>query len=320
MNEITQSPVQFGSDLSLLGMVTMPARQPHMRIGCLMLNMGANHRVGPHRINVKLAHALSAEGMASLRFDLGGVGDSRFHGAASALRDRAVADLQAAMDMMASMLDIRRFVIMGMCSGAEHAISAALSDPRVVGISMFDGFNFPDRRSRWANGLRRAWAAPMHPAFAGKASRWLAHRLFRRTAEAPLAGFFTDGRSISNTADWFRDAMNWLTASKVSIQMIFSGSIHVRDRDQDQLGAFRQELFARNAHYHFLREADHTLCTMRGQSLVIEAVRHWAIDLAWKSMEDAYALPANDFRKAPGAATPAHATGYRTPEEAMSLQ
>jgi hypothetical protein len=41
-----------------------------------MFNMGANHRIGPRRINVKLARVLAARGVSSLRFDLGGVGDS----------------------------------------------------------------------------------------------------------------------------------------------------------------------------------------------------------------------------------------------------
>jgi len=130
MNDATQSPVRFGAGNSLVGMVTTPAHQAPATTACLMFNMGANHRVGPRRINVKLAHSLAARGMASLRFDLGGVGDSDAFDSAHDLQTRSVHDLQAAMDLIERMLGIRQFVIVGMCSGVEHAVSVAAVDTR----------------------------------------------------------------------------------------------------------------------------------------------------------------------------------------------
>jgi alpha/beta superfamily hydrolase len=67
---------RFGPGDALVGMLTAPAQQAPAGVACLMFNMGANHRVGPRRINVKLAHMLAARGVGSLRFDLGGIGDS----------------------------------------------------------------------------------------------------------------------------------------------------------------------------------------------------------------------------------------------------
>lgn len=99
MNDATLSPVRFGVGNSLVGMVAMPTHQAPATAACLLFNMGANHRVGPRRINVKLANALAARGMASLRFDLGGVGDSDALDTASDLQTRSVHDLQAAMDL-----------------------------------------------------------------------------------------------------------------------------------------------------------------------------------------------------------------------------
>jgi pimeloyl-ACP methyl ester carboxylesterase len=279
MNDMTQSPVRFGPGSSLVGMVTNPGGlHPPAGVACLMLNMGANHRVGPRRINVKLAHALAARGMTSLRFDLGGVGDSDGRDADGNLRTRAVRDLQAGMDMLESQLGLRQFVIVGMCSGAEHAMATAAQDPRVVGISLFDGFAFPQRRARWERALRRALAAPAHPSFPGKAKRWLQRHLLRAQATAPLPGFFTEDEPPAVAAAWFATTMKQLVERKVAVQLLYSGSLHVCDHDRDQLGPFKHEPFAQALHYEFMRDVDHTVCTAKGQQLFLRSVGDWVID------------------------------------------
>jgi hypothetical protein len=70
--------------------------------------------------------------------------------------------------------------------------AAEADDARVVALSLFDGFAFPERRARWERTVRRALAAPAHPAFAGKAKRWLQRHLLRSHSTKPLPGFFTE--------------------------------------------------------------------------------------------------------------------------------
>ena len=278
MNDMTQSPVRFGPGDSLMGMVTIPMHQVPAGVACLMFNMGANHRVGPRRINVKLAHVLAGRGVSSLRFDLGGVGDSDASDMAHDLPTRAMHDLQSSMDLVESMLGIRQFAIVGMCSGAQHAISAAVADPRVVAISLFDGYAFPERRSRWERTVRRALAAPAHPSFPGKAKRWLQRHLLRSHSTKPLPGFLAERRPTEVNAAWFGAAMKRLVERKVAVQLLYSGSLHVCDHDRDQLGAFRREAFAQGLHYEFLRDVDHTVCTLKGQQLFLESVGDWVVD------------------------------------------
>jgi hypothetical protein len=312
MNEIVQAPVQFGEGQRLLGMVTQSGDKPAVGVACLMLNMGANHRVGPHRVNVKLAHALARVGMVSMRFDLGGVGDSLPGGKGLDLRQRAVDEIRAAMDLLQANLNIRKFVIVGMCSGAEHAIAAALEDPRVVGISTFDAFNFPDGRSRWRRFLHRAWAAPRHPAFAAKALRWFGKSLAGRGNEKPMPGFFTENRSPKVIAQWFSDAMDCLTEWNVSVHMLFSGSLNVSDHDKDQLGAFRQKPFVRKVHYEFCRELDHTACTLKGQQILVRAVGRWAMTVAQQADAGQVSRqPVDVFREKP---KPAYTARHATPK------
>ena len=280
MNDMTQTPVRFGAGNSLVGTVTMPAQQVPATAACLMFNMGANHRIGPRRINVKLAHVLAARGVSSLRFDLGGVGDSEASDFSHDLQTRAMHDLQAGMDLLENTLGIRQFVIVGMCSGVEHAVSVAAVDTRVVALSLFDGFAFPERRARWERTLRRALAAPAHPSFPGKAKRWLLRHLTGNPSAKPLPGFLTEKQPPEIRAAWFGATMKRLVERKVALQLLYSGSLHVCDRDRDQLGALGREPFAKALQYQFMRNVDHTFCTAEGQVLYMQTVGDWAMACA----------------------------------------
>lgn len=286
MSETAQIPVRFGADAALIGMLTVPCGDPALPVACLMLNMGANHRVGPRRINVKLSHQLAARGMASLRFDLGGIGDSDAPPDASALplAKRAVQDLQAAMDVVQAHLGIRRFVIVGLCSGVEHAMSTALADARVVGLSLFDGFNSPQWHTRCERTLRRAIAATAHPAFPGKLMRWIQRSVARwlpgDQERKPLPGFFSETGSGAAVRAWFGDTMNRLAERQVALHFLYSGSFNAFDRGRDLLGPFRHLPFARAAQYDFVRDLDHTFCTAKGQQIFLRLVSDWAIAVA----------------------------------------
>lgn len=293
MNDLVQLPVRFGAGDTRMGMLTLAQRDGSapLRVACLMLNMGANHRVGPRRINVRLAHALAGHGMVSLRLDLGGIGDSDTDPASAALPlgTRAVADLQAAMDLVQARLDIRRFVIVGMCSGVAHAMTTALTDTRVVGLSLFDGYAFAQWRARWERQLRRLWAAPAHPAFVGKLRRWLERQLMRVLAPGrmgvPLPGFFGEELPRRELAAWFGATLARLAERQVALHFLYSASLQPTDRGRDLLGPFRHEAFARNARYEFLSELDHTFCTEQGQRRYVQAVSEWALECAGAAID-----------------------------------
>jgi len=277
-----------------MGMITTPAGREPAPIACLLLNMGANHRVGPHRINVKLAHVLAAQGISNIRFDLGGLGDSAPPVGADNYLTQVVRDVQAAMDLIEQKLGIRQFLIAGLCSGAVNALATAVADTRVVGISMFDSYAFPNRRSRWERTFWRALAAPANPAFLGKARRGLQRSLAKLSGRIAPNGFgrskasgspendvplniLDDEASPAFAASVFRRSMTQLAERKVAVHMLFSGSLHVRDRNRDQLGPFRHEPFTQNVHYEFIREIDHTLTTMVAQQLFVKSISDWGL-------------------------------------------
>ncbi|RST54502.1 alpha/beta fold hydrolase [Variovorax sp. MHTC-1] len=276
MNDYKEIPVQFGPDGSLIGVITTPAEGSLAPVACLMLNMGANHRIGPRRINVKLARQMAARGISSIRFDLAGLGDSGPASGSEHFLTQAVFDLQAAMNLIQTMLGIRRFIAIGLCSGATNGLSLAVADARVVGLLMFDGYAFPGRRAQLERSLHRALAVPTNPAVIGKTMRWL-QRKFSASAAAAASPSIFEPEPPEVTAALFRRSMSQLAERNVAVLQLYTGTMHVTDRGRDQLGPFADEPFMQQFEYEFIGEIDHSLTSMASQQIFMRVVCDWAL-------------------------------------------
>lgn len=143
-----EEPVRFGPGGRLGGTLAMPRDRPSAaeRPALLLLNAGAIPRVGPGRSTVELARALAGRGFVSLRIDLGGIGDSDPPPGCARLeiyRRSQLQEIAAAIDLL-ERRGVRAVVVAGLCSGAFLAFHAALRDPRITGLALF---NLP--RLRW---------------------------------------------------------------------------------------------------------------------------------------------------------------------------
>ena len=124
---VEESVCRFGADGHLFGMLARASRDPS-EPAILMFNGGPVHHVGPNRLYVTLARSLAAMGFACLRFDLEGLGDSVLRAPGRENHpypDHATADAQAALDYLRG-LGYRRFIALGLCSGAHAAFHAGL--------------------------------------------------------------------------------------------------------------------------------------------------------------------------------------------------
>src|SRR4249920_1391880 len=112
--------IRLGPEGQLVGILShppgenLPGRPDPMgktapRPSFVILNAGVLHRVGPHRLHVVLARRIAAAGMAGLRLDLGGIGDSIASSDAATFRDSAVADTRVAMTALTEALGSARF-------------------------------------------------------------------------------------------------------------------------------------------------------------------------------------------------------------------
>jgi hypothetical protein len=139
-----EKAVRFGSSASLIGVFTEAAAglPNDDRPAFIFLNSGILHRVGSCRFHVRVARALSAAGFHSLRFDFSGIGDSEQRRDALSFEESAVLETREAMDYVTKLKGATRFVLMGLCSGADMAHETAIVDPRVVGMMQLDAWAY----------------------------------------------------------------------------------------------------------------------------------------------------------------------------------
>jgi pimeloyl-ACP methyl ester carboxylesterase len=136
---LSEQAVLFGSRASLVGIFTRPAVPPAAALPTLLvLNTGIIHRVGHHRMYVTLSRRLAAAGYPVLRFDLSGIGDSDPRRDNLSPLDSAMADIGEALDWLEQTSQARRIVLMGLCSGADHAVLYGHTDDRIEGLILLD--------------------------------------------------------------------------------------------------------------------------------------------------------------------------------------
>jgi len=271
-----ETPQQFGSEGHLLGMLTEPGNAPgRPELVFLLYNAGVIPRQGPHRLNVRLARALAAQGQSTLRLDLGGHGDSgRARSDDGDLDDPAVADLKAAMDHLQATRGVRRFAVIGICSGAVAAYRLSVADARIAGVMMFDGFWY---RTRWSR-LVRHWKR-LREKSPREALRAAGNKLgkllgLRPWTDGPTSDLFGAGNGPSR--DEFSWAMQTLAQRRTAVFVVYSGSI----LDYYSYGAQFRHAFAGapwldQVKCQFRPDIDHSFVSLATQSRMGELVLGW---------------------------------------------
>jgi exosortase A-associated hydrolase 1 len=118
----------------LYGVLSLPAGPA--RRGVLIVVGGPQYRAGSHRQFTLLARSLAARGIAALRFDYRGMGDSE-----GALRDfeDVQDDLRAALDFFCAELPaLESVALWGLCDGASAISFYAAGDARVRGVALLN--------------------------------------------------------------------------------------------------------------------------------------------------------------------------------------
>ncbi len=162
-----------------VGVVSVPAGDAPSG-GIVIVVGGPQYRIGSHRQFVHLARSAASQGMAVLRFDYRGMGDSW-----DALRDfeGVEADVRSAVDVFfREVPSMKQVVLWGLCDGASAScLHAPAQDARIAGLILVN-----------------PW---VHTA-AGEAATRLKHYYLKRLTEPAfwrklLRGGVSMGRSLS---------------------------------------------------------------------------------------------------------------------------
>ena len=116
-------PITFESDgRRLVGVLEVPEGEP--RGAVVIVHGWGGCRIGPHRILVQVARDLAASGLAALRFDISGRGDSQGEPLATDL-DMMIADVRGAVAWLRERTPGVPVGLLGMCSGGNVALASA---------------------------------------------------------------------------------------------------------------------------------------------------------------------------------------------------
>jgi hypothetical protein len=146
---------RFGPDERLAGIVTQPDAGIARR-GCVLVSAGLIPKSGPYRLYTELARRLAEDGVVTLRFDLGGLGDSVSTHPGLPLRERTELDVRAALAHLNEHFSLAEVTLGGLCSGAEDSLRGAHVNPSVTGVVMIDPFAYRVPGWFWRHARHRA--------------------------------------------------------------------------------------------------------------------------------------------------------------------
>ncbi|MGC3984921.1 MAG: hydrolase 1, exosortase A system-associated [Pseudorhodoferax sp.] len=138
-NLFHESAVSFAcGDETLQGVLATPPTGAAQRtVGVLIVVGGPQVRVGSHRQFVALARRLAAQGYASLRFDVRGMGDST--GGPRSFEDLQD-DIAAGIETLLATPHVERVALWGLCDAASASLlyMDATGDTRVAGVALLN--------------------------------------------------------------------------------------------------------------------------------------------------------------------------------------
>jgi pimeloyl-ACP methyl ester carboxylesterase len=143
-----ESVISFGESVPIFGVLTEPAAEEvnENYPTVVLVNAGLLGRIGPFRLHVIIARRLAKLGLKTVRLDLSGIGESGRHRDNRPRLDQHLSDIREALDYLENQEAGQKFVIMGICTGADNAHRAMLDDERVVGAVCVDGYAYPTRK------------------------------------------------------------------------------------------------------------------------------------------------------------------------------
>ena len=276
---ITEQAYLLGSRKSLVGVVTEEAGaapEPGRPV-FVILNAGIIHRVGPSRMSVLLARALAGAGYTALRFDLSGLGDSDSRPDSLAPLDAAVADVRDALDWLQSARKAERFVLVGLCSGANNALIYGGTDPRVTGLVLLDpatpktfGYyvrHFTPRLFRpsvWFNIMRGH-----HPMVRGLARRVAGNR-------ADVEGPQKVDLQNPEVRVFLERAYQKALEQGVRLLTVFTGTLEDKHNYREQvLDAFPKVRFGDRMRLEYFENAEHTFTSEIDRERLFRLVAEW---------------------------------------------
>jgi len=278
----------FGDDRNLFGVFaeSLETTVSRSRAAVLFLNIGSNHHVGPHRMTVTFARALASLGFATLRFDIAGLGESQV-----AQKDEenrlysktSIADVKAAMNFLHVHGGFKRFILIGLCSGAYLAFHTAVQDTRVAGQILInpqtfhwregDSLELAMRRSYKSTRFYRdaffkkdVWLRALRGEVNMKGTLATLRERFEDRMKAKVKNLITRAQINHSNTDDVTDGFKTITQRGSHSLLIYSAEDGGLDEMEMHLGPAANKM-RHESHFHLqiIEDADHTFSSLQSR-------------------------------------------------------
>lgn len=265
---------------TLLGILSLPS-DPAPQLALVIVVGGPQYRAGSHRLFVQLARAAGSRGIAALRFDVRGMGDST---GATRSFEQLDEDIAAALDgLQRACPSVQRVVLFGLCDGASAALMYLDSrdDRRVAGLCLLNPW-IRSAETQARTNVRHYYGQRLQ-----QREFWV-KVLSGRVALAALSGLVRNlwmasgrGRGTKDRADLrsfqLRMADGWARFDGQTL-LALSGNDFTAKEFEDLVAADDdwQRLVRRSAVERLdISDADHTLSAPASKAAYVQRVLDW---------------------------------------------
>lgn len=256
MNEFTT--VFYCEGDALLGIINQPENCAETAV--LIVVGGPQYRVGSHRQFVQLARGLGEQGIASMRFDYRGMGDSE--GDKKAF-DNICEDIDVACHTLLEKTGCKNIAIWGLCDAASAAMIYAPKNPNLVGLVLLNPW-LRNEQSMGKTMLKHYYLKRLFSK--GFWAKMLGGKVNLFSSISDAKGFVKDSVSTQEQElDTYQDRMNkGIGLYKGKVCLILSGvDLTAKEFETQTLGKkewkqFNNKLFE----VHRIEGADHTFSKM----------------------------------------------------------
>ncbi|HSI40014.1 MAG TPA: alpha/beta fold hydrolase [Xanthobacteraceae bacterium] len=257
--------VQFGPQNILTGILSEPEQAAADRPTVVVLNTNVMHRVGANRLYPPLARELADLGVPVLRYDLSGIGDSDVRPGEMTPYELVKADVKDALDFLEKETSSKKFVLMGLCAGANLAIICSSHDDRVVGTVLMDP-TIPQTPRFYRERAKRIVRQLFSPAIFHMRARIRAYLVERRQRqEKPVVAVAASQVDPEAVSTFFGEIYAKSAARDVKMLAVFTAGMQLYHNYREQildawpnipLGKLMTlEYFSGSDHY-FTRQSD----------------------------------------------------------------
>jgi hypothetical protein len=275
----------FGNAPPLVGIITKPSvpESGGTLPVVVLLNAGVVHRIGPSRMSVRIARRLASYGYVVARFDHSGIGDSGIRRDRLTWSESSIEETRQVMNDLESRFGATRFILAGLCSGAQTAFKTACADERVVGTVMINSQGL-DLSAEWNRFVKnRSWARHYWTRSLKDPKAWIRalkgriqYRRLVRVLVDQVKDRVAPPRQVKNVSVQLSEQLHSLLDRPIRFLFVHSHGDHSVDYFDVFTGECLERLRSAPGYRNeTVKRTDHTFTLLGNQRELLDVIEDW---------------------------------------------